>query len=968
MSASAPHPFSSGRTLEPVQKGFCATTALAAVGRMMKKGANFSPFSLSFAPPGRTRRWHSELKSARKPFLNTITLGTPAGEKKRTLAPRSGPLRYLRLLPALVVAASGLLAADNPDLETPGLTLALAADRKGAPVSLVDRVGHIEFLEAGTAEDLFVLSCRPVGKPNGPETSFRAGDAETVEYDATGDRIDITYKRLGGRNLTVVCRVSRDPNGNGILWHLRIRGPEPLMLENVAFPILALRSPLTPKTQDHTIVVGLTKGGVFHAPEAWSPGQGIHADQPGTLAAQFACYTTPEAGLLSFSKDRRGFPKSVDLKRTASGLRWQWKYRAWQSLEQPFSLPYEVAMTTFRGDRQTGEACSWRDAADIYKAWALRQPWCATPYGRRTDIPAWMKAGPGMIRFSRAWLAKPERIETWLDEYWQKYFPGIPLIVALWGWEKRASWISPYYFPPYPSKEVFTRITAAIHRAGGHPFPWPSGYYWNVEYGKKPDGTFTYDNWDDFKARGLPHAFIQRKGQPLIRALPWLHGGRNAVLCRGDPWTRHWFDQTADHLVNLGCDMIQVDQVVGGKAPGGGACFSTSHGHPPGPGVWDAEAFAEQLRSLAQTCRRPRFHTVLGIEEPQELYNHLLGIQDYRDAQNRRWPKLPGMVRESIFGYLYHEYLPVFQSNPRAGDKLALAYCLVTGQIPHWVPHWPIRPEAMPFNGSFDDWKGDVPLGWEKVAGWRKQRYEGQCHRDDRVRHHDTPTLRLENRNPEDIVQVSKNIPIAKSWLRPGKRYRLRLAAKVETISPGNAVAIAALTPKLVSKGHWRIPFPDAGDWTDKHVEFRLPDKASFLRIMIQVQGSCRLWVDDVLMDEYVDGAWRPLTLGGKPPEHDFVVRWCRLFHGQGRKYLLLGRMLHPPTLISPVNSSDPDRDLPPILLNAFAAPDGSVALIAVNATDAPHEVTCRWRGRLHTWPMTPWQILLSPQPHSPSK
>ena len=67
--------------LEPVQKGDCATTALAAVERMMKKGANLSPFFPSFAPPGRARWWHSKLESARKPFLNTIRLwgGTTRG-------------------------------------------------------------------------------------------------------------------------------------------------------------------------------------------------------------------------------------------------------------------------------------------------------------------------------------------------------------------------------------------------------------------------------------------------------------------------------------------------------------------------------------------------------------------------------------------------------------------------------------------------------------------------------------------------------------------------------------------------------------------------------------------------------------------------------------------------------------------------------------------------------------------------
>ncbi len=208
-----------------------------------------------------------------------------------------------------------------------------------------------------------------------------------------------------------------------------------------------------------------------------------------------------------------------------------------------------------------------------------------------------------------------------------------------------------------------------------------------------------------------------------MRKLPWLNGGRNAVLCRGDAWTRQWFNQTAVTLMELGCDMVQVDQVVGGLAPGNGECFSTEHGHPQGPGVWDAEAFATQLQSLAAECRRVQPGAVLSIEEPQELFNHLIGIQDYRDAQSNRWPQLPGLTHASVFGYLYHEYLPVFQSNPQRGDLRGLAYCAVTGQIPHWVPHWPVTPSPALVNGGFEEWTEDVPVGWERVTGWQGTDY-----------------------------------------------------------------------------------------------------------------------------------------------------------------------------------------------------------------------------------------------------
>lgn len=48
-------------------------------------------------------------------------------------------------------------------------------------------------------------------------------------------------------------------------------------------------------------------------------------------------------------------------------------------------LPYTIAMTTFTGD--------WRDAADIYKAWAVKQWWAETLLADRTDVPPVLLSG-----------------------------------------------------------------------------------------------------------------------------------------------------------------------------------------------------------------------------------------------------------------------------------------------------------------------------------------------------------------------------------------------------------------------------------------------------------------------------------------------------------------------------------------------------------------------------------------------
>ena len=866
--------------------------------------------------------------------------------------------RTSALLLCLLSTNLSAAAGDTAVLKTANSTVTFDRARNGAVASFVDNATETEFINDAVSYELFAIAWSRPADSSGQLVRMTSCDAEQVDWNVADNRLVAVFQRLGGHDLTVTCTISIPPDGDDIRWQLHATGKAPMTLEEIYYPIFQLPAPLTGNGTSDAVVVGLTKGGVFHEPAKWRPGQGLSCPQPGSLAAQFGCYYSSNAGLLSHTRDARGFPKKLECRRTKEGLRWNWLRRCYHPMNQPFDLGYEISTTTFTA-RTPGESTDWRDGADLYKQWALEQPWCAVPYAQRTDIPAWMKSAPAMIRFSRDWLREPERVEGWLADYWQKHFPNVPLVVALWGWEREGSWVSPKYFPPYPSEAEFTRVVKAARQVGGHTFPWPSGYYWNVEYDKKEDGTFAWQDWNDFNTTGLPHAFRQRDDTPLVRKLPWLKGGRNAVLCRGDAWTRQWFNQTAVTLMKLGCDMVQVDQVVGGLAPGEGQCFSTEHGHPPGFGPWDAEAFTAQLKSLATECRRIQPDAVLSIEEPQELFNHLIGIQDYRDAQSKRWPSLPRVTHASVFGYLYHEYLPVFQSNPRQGDLRALAYCAVTGQIPHWVPHWPITPSPALINGHFEDWTDDAPTGWQRVSGWQGREYVGRSYRDDTVISQGATSMRLENKQPADIVQVSQNVPVGRGYLEPGHHYRLRARIRVDELAQSNVINLAALTEKLTSKGSWHIPLPAPGDWTERSVEFTMPPDATFLRIMIHVNGKARLWIDNLALEEKIGDDWRPLMQPGLPPEHDFVKQWINLFHGEGQPYLMLGQMIRPPRLLDPTPATVERPPFAPVMLNAFRAPNGSEAAVIANATADEQTARFRWHGKTEEIQLAPWTLRL---------
>ena len=156
---------------------------------------------------------------------------------------------------------------------------------------------------------------------------------------------------------------------------------------------------------------------------------------------------------------------------------------------------------------------------------------------------------------------------------------------------------------------------------------------------------------------------------------------------------------------------------------------ATGHGHPPGIGIWDVEAAHKQMTEMQAACRAAGVNMVLGYEEPQELFLQEVGIQDYRDYEVVGRSYLPDHRPESVFGYVYHEFVPLFQSNPRAESREMTAHCIVTGQMPHLVPHWPVEPHAFPAHGGFEGWTGDVPVGWEHVRGWKEHKYAGSPRR-----------------------------------------------------------------------------------------------------------------------------------------------------------------------------------------------------------------------------------------------
>ncbi len=863
-----------------------------------------------------------------------------------------GQARLLRIcgeiaVIALVVFAMGAPAAAEV-LEVRSGDAVLGLDRAtGAPVRLADVKTGLEL--AGKDQELFRLVVIPPGADPRQPVELSSRDAQTVKR-IEGDGIRLRFEGIGKRNLAAVCAV--EPGTNGLFrFCINVEGESGTFVERVDYPLLPLTAPLEGDGASDALVLGTTKGGVLECPHLWKPGRSAAGTQPGSLAAQFGCYYGPKGGVVTYCMDGTGYPKILAAARTAHGMVLGWRHLMRHDLKEPVAVAFPVVAGVFCS--ASGAATDWRDAAAIYKAWALKQPWCAKRLAERADLPAWLKQGPAHVRFGREWLGQPERIEAWLDKYWLKHFKGVPLIVTFWGWEGVATWVPPQYFPPYPSEEGLKRCVDAVKRAGGHAFFWPSGYQWCLSYGKREDGSFEWEDRARFEREAKAHAMVGKDGKVMLTSPPWYRGGEAATLCRGDRWSRDWLTGVAVGLARRGGELFQIDQVVGAAMRGGGDCRATGHGHPPGIGVWDVEAAHCQMTEMQAACRAAGVNMVLGYEEPQELFLHEVGIQDYRDYEVLRRSQIPPHRPESVFGYLYHEFVPLFQSNPRAEDRMMTAHMIVTGQMPHLVPHWPVEPHAFPMYGGFDEWVGDVPVGWEHVRGWKEQKYTGQPRRDESIRHSGTSSLRVENQSAEESTQVSRNLPIGPGGLRAGGKYRFSAWCRTERLARPAAIGIAALTRELGNRGGWKLPFPVPGDWHEVSTDVVVPaEGAEFLRVMIHVAGPCRVWVDDFQVLELdARGTATPIMCDGLPPQHQLYRQWIELYHGAGHPYLQLGVAIPPPAV-------EPKGVLQ---VGAFRAADGSAAVVAVNATDTAQQATLRRNGQLKRVDLAPSEVKLLP-------
>ena len=228
---------------------------------------------------------------------------------------------------------------------------------------------------------------------------------------------------------------------------------------------------------------------------------------------------------------------------------------------------YDVVLAPLKGD--------WWAAANRYRAFALRQKWCAKGpikdipnYPRRmAEIPLWINIH-GFPDVASNVLARAKQI-----------FPGFSTGLHWHLWQHSGHDVNyPEYFPEQPGTKECIAFCESI---GQEPMPYTNGRLWSAS-------TMGF-------MMAEPYSCMNADGKRAIeKYAPWTPP--LAVMCPSCPeWHRVMQSFTGRILDELGAKSLFMDQI---GAAEGRACYDRSHPHPVGGGGWWYDGYETALRPI----------------------------------------------------------------------------------------------------------------------------------------------------------------------------------------------------------------------------------------------------------------------------------------------------------------------------------------------------------------------------------
>ncbi len=591
-------------------------------------------------------------------------------------------MRLSACLLLMLLAVGDVAAGQVVSLENASLQAEWDVGR-GTLVSLRDKATGRQWLDSAVVTPVYRIT-RVDQKP--PIASDRA---MAIKVRREGDEVILEATHAQPAAMTVTCRFRLEKDSPHILGRIAVRSTEPCRIAEVCFPLVTLRMPFAGSGETDQLLWPECDGTVLRNPSVNRPDRQFR--YPGSASLQLMAAFDPAAGLCLTSRDREAHTKTFSSRRTGKALELSIAHLLPHTAVKQWELEYDVALAGLRPSEGLGEI-TWEAAADLYRRWAIQQPWCRKTMAQRVaegDIPAWLTEPTMLLTYSlRGQMADKSvgnRLPLAVDqvERWSKLV-GAPITYLIISWEKLDTWTTPDYFPPNGGAGPFAEMTRQLHAGGHHTMVFLSGLHWTLH---KDQGLVHVDQESEFNRRGRASAISNAKGQAVISGKPEQGVGQSATICPTTAIAREILVGTSERCQELGIDCVQVDQIVGG---GMKACEHPEHAHPAGGGTWCSEALYRLFAEIRQQgrARDPKF--AFSIEEPGEFYLPLLDTYHARDLHQGRWPRSgAGVLGVPLFTHVYHDYLAGYGSEgcyvserPSSLALYQIGMNLVCGKIP----------------------------------------------------------------------------------------------------------------------------------------------------------------------------------------------------------------------------------------------------------------------------------------------
>ncbi|MEO7776778.1 MAG: DUF6259 domain-containing protein [Fibrobacteria bacterium] len=477
---------------------------------------------------------------------------------------------------------------------------------------------------------------------NGGLESLNSFQARVLSASKVKDTLKILFSH-DKQQVRIECRVWADKDG--LLWDASFRNDSKSGKAAIfRYPGIALAKAAKPLQAVLSIADGVRIRDAF---DKLQEGESRGWNYPGMMSSQMTAWGDRAGGVVFYTADSAGYFKSFKVFRYHDHIIPTFEHIVVGNSAPAFSLAYKTVLAPFQG--------GWEEAADVYRKWAVKQPWCRKTI-REKGLPAAV-ANPTFVLCSHVRLNREASVtdeSPTIPRFSEAYRQALkmPVTNLFFSWEKHGPWVAPDYFPPYPSTDAFAKMSGLIHAQGNQTMVFLSGL--NVTLDKTPrNGAPAYSlpvRWQDsLKAS----AIVGRDLRIYTEGTAQEGTGKRWVLCPATKAARDQILSGVQNGLDLKVDMIQIDQVVGGGVP---PCFQEAHGHPWAGSNQVTHAFADILRQAHDKTYAKG--AALSLEEPGEYFIPYLDIVHAREYMEGYWPREGnGIEGIALFSYLYHDYL-----------------------------------------------------------------------------------------------------------------------------------------------------------------------------------------------------------------------------------------------------------------------------------------------------------------------